>query len=83
MQSYKVLVTIEVLQMERPSRVDRDRILSFVESLAKNPERLGDYTERDESGRLIQIKILGNHALTYWADHAVKEVKVIKIEKAD
>jgi hypothetical protein len=31
----------------------------------------------------VQIKIIGDYALTYWADHPVKEVKVTKIELAD
>ena len=83
MQPYKVLVTIEALQMKRPSRMERDRILSFFENLANDPDRPGDYTERDDAGRSVQIKIVGDFALTYWADHAVKEVKVTKIEKAD
>ena len=83
MQPYKVLVTIEALQMKRPSGVERDRILSFLEALANNPDRPGDYTERDNSGRSVQIKIVGDYALTYWVDHPVKEVKVTKIEKAD
>ena len=83
MQPYKVLVTIEVLQMKRPPRAERERILSFLESLANHPELSGDYAERDDAGRSVQIKIVGDFALTYWADHAVKEVKVTKIENAD
>lgn len=83
MQSYKVLITIEVLQMERPNRTERDRILSFLEYLSNNPGCAGDYTDRDEAGRVVQIKIIGDYAITYWADHAVKEVKVTRIEKAD
>jgi hypothetical protein len=83
LQPYKVLVTLEALQIDPPTRAERHHILSFLESLTTNPDRAGDFTERDDSGRLVQIKILGDYALTYWADHAVKEVKVIKIEKAD
>ena len=83
MQPYKVLVTIEALQMKRPSRVERDRILSFLESLASDPGRSGNYTEHGDARRSVQIKIVGDFALTNWADHAVKEVKVTKIEKAD
>lgn len=83
LQPYKVLVTIEVLQMERPNGAERHRILSFLESLADDSERAGDYVEQDDAGRLVQIKIIGDYALTYWTDHAVKEVKVTKIEKAD
>jgi mRNA-degrading endonuclease RelE of RelBE toxin-antitoxin system len=80
---YKVLISIEILQLERPSRRNRESILSFLESLALNPLRRGDYEELDEVGRPVQIKIIGDYALTFWADHAVKEIKVTKIEKAD
>ena len=83
MQPYKVLVSIAVLQLERPARAERDKILSFLETLADNPTKPGDFEERDDAGRPVQIKIVGDYALTYWADHAVREVKVTKVEKAD
>ncbi len=83
MQPYKVLVTIVALQMERPAGAERERILAFLESLANHPESPGDYTVLDDAGRSVQIKIIGDCALTYWADHAVNEVKVTTIEKAD
>ena len=76
---YKVLISIEILQLERPTRLNRESILSFLESLALNPQRWGDYEDRDEVGRPVQIKIIGDYALTFWADHAVKEIKVTKI----
>ena len=83
MQPYKVLISIEVLQLQRPVRSERDKILSFLESLSNDPFKLGDYEERDDIGHSVQIKIIGDHALTYWADHAVKEVKVVRFEKAE
>jgi hypothetical protein len=83
LQPYKVLISIEVLQLSPVISSDRRKILSFLEALGENPTRLGDYQERDELGRPVQIKIIGGVALTYWADHAVKEVKVVRIERAD
>jgi hypothetical protein len=80
---YKVLVTHEVLSLPRPSTRDRQRIFSFLESLADNPFQKGDYEENDDVGRPIQIKVIGQHALTFWADHGSSEVKVTRIEKAD
>ena len=50
-------------------------------SLSKG--RLRGYEEMDEIGRPIEIKIIGRWALTFWSDHAVREVKVIRVEKAD
>jgi hypothetical protein len=43
---------------------------------------MGDYVERDEIGRPIQVLILGRVALWYWADHAAKEVKVLDLTSA-
>ena len=65
---------------EQPRR-ERDRIPPFLESLAEYPNTLGGYQGHDDVGRPVQIKIVGDYALTYWADHPVKEVKVTRIEK--
>ena len=83
MQPYRVLVSLKFLQLERPPRRQREQILSFLERLAEDPFRPGDYQERDDAGRPVQIKIIGDYAITYWANHGDKEVKVTRIEKAD
>lgn len=54
-----------------------------MESLGSDPWRIGDYSEKDETGRQVHIKIIRKYALTYWADHAVKEIKVTRVELAD
>ena len=77
------MITFEVLQLDRPSKRDRELILKFLEALADDPWKRGDYQEQDNVGRPVQIKVIGKLALTYWADHAVQEVKVTKIEVAD
>ena len=41
------------------------------------------FAERDLSGRDIQVLIFQRYAISYWADHAVKELKVIDIRYAD
>ena len=83
MEPYQVLISIELLRLEKPSRRHRDLILNFLEALTRDPYTKGDYEERDEVGRTVQIRVVGHYALTYWADHAVREVKVMKIELAD
>jgi hypothetical protein len=80
---YRVLITVDVLHLQRPSRTQRDAILAFLHRLNANPYTEGDYIESDETGRPGQIKVIRQYALTYWSDHAVCEVKVTKIERAD
>lgn len=56
---------------------------AFIDSLAMDPFTEGDYNSPDSTGRAIGIKILGAVAISYWADHPVKEIKVIDIRSAD
>jgi hypothetical protein len=58
-------------------------VMSFIRSLAGNPNTVGDFSERDETGRTVQVKIVGRHAITFWVDHPVCEVKVTHIKPAD
>lgn len=43
----------------------------------------GDFTDRDDTHRTRQIKIIGDHAITYWHDAAVNTVMVVDIRNAD
>jgi hypothetical protein len=83
MDPYRILVTVDLLREPRQSRKTRDLVLNFLDFLANNPFGEGDYQEPDAVGRPVQIKVLGDCALTFWTDHAVKEIKVVKVEKAD
>ena len=44
---------------------------------------LGDYTDKDASLQIRQIKIIGDYAITYWLDDAVKSVMVVDVRPAD
>jgi len=57
--------------------------MKFIRSLADHPNTAGDFTEKDNAGRPVQVKIIGRYAITYWADHAVSEIKVTHIKLAD
>ncbi|MBC8097362.1 MAG: hypothetical protein H7Y43_16275 [Akkermansiaceae bacterium] len=57
--------------------------MRFIRSLAENPNAVGDFKETDNVGRVVQVKIIGRYAVTFWADDAVAEVKVTHIQSAD
>jgi len=61
----------------------REKIMSFIRSLADKPNIKGDFSETDLSHRDVQVKIIGRYAVTYWADHAVSEIKITPIKSAD
>ncbi len=84
MKPYAVYLRIEAAELLKAVAAQhRRRIEGYIDSLAGNPFRTGDYAETDSVGRPIQIKILGNFAVAFWADHAVKEIKVVAIVRAD
>lgn len=81
---YEIFLRAEAVDSLRAMRGPaRRQVAAYIDSLATNPFSEADYAMEDASGREIHIKILGQYAVTFWADHAVKEVKVIDIRQAD
>ena len=83
MTAYRVFIAAAVVASLRTCRKREQRIITrFLDDLARDPFRPGDYTEQDEIGRPVQVVIVGNSAVCFWADHAVKEVKIIDLKPA-
>lgn len=57
--------------------------MDFIRSLRDHPDTLGDFTDRDTTQRTRQIKIIGDHAITYWHDAPVHVVMVVDIRHAN
>ncbi len=83
MTAYRVFIAAEVIANLRtcPKR-EQQTITRLFEELGKDPYRPGDYGEVDAIGRPIQVVITGSRAVCYWADHAVKEVKIVDLKPA-
>jgi len=74
------LTLLESLPKSGPQR---RRIMDFVRSLRERPDTPGDFTNKDASLRVRQVKIIGDFAITYWVDAPVKTVMVIDMRLAD
>ena len=83
MQAYAVFINEQALAAAPRSGIPRERVMKFIRSLAGNPNTAGDFTEKDNAGRIVQVKVVGRYAITFWADHAVSEIKVTHIKSAD
>lgn len=84
MKPYRIYLRLDVVQaMEALSRAQSAPMGRFIDFLAAAPFTAGDYTERDETGRSIQVKVIGRFAVAYWSDHAVQEVRIVEIVAAD
>jgi hypothetical protein len=63
------------------AKIRQRRLLLLLEKLASNPHQLGDYSEPDQSGRAIQFILIGEFVIGFWADHPVKEFRIVDIEE--
>lgn len=81
---YEIFLRSEAISSLRGIRTAPRRLVTgFIDSLALDPFSEGDYTVEDASGRGIHIKVLGQYAVTFWADHPAKEIRIIDIRGAD
>ncbi|MDD5141228.1 MAG: hypothetical protein PHY43_13325 [Verrucomicrobiales bacterium] len=83
MRAYAVFINEQALAAAPRSGVQREAVMKFIRSLADNPNSAGDFTEVDNARRTVQVKVVGRYAITFWADHAVSEIKVTHIKSAD
>ena len=83
MPPHRVFIAAEVIAfLKTCTRREQLLITRLFEELVNDPFRAGDYVERDETGRPIQVKIIGRYAVFFWADHPVKEVKIVDLKPA-
>lgn len=55
----------------------------MIEAIGNDPQARSDAEDCDDTGRRLEIAIIGDFALTYWIDHADRHVKIIDIHAAD
>lgn len=61
----------------------RERVALFrvLDRLVANPSTKGNFTERDETGRPIEVLVAKPWVVAYWTDSFVKELRIVRIEK--
>lgn len=60
----------------------RTKIEDILKRVSSSPFEEPDFRERSPDGRIYDVKCFGEIIVTYWVDHAVKEVRIIAIEIA-
>ncbi len=79
---HRFLLTSEAFRFLLTLRASERQMLDDVfEPLADNPFLPGDYQEFDEANRPLEVLLKGRFLLTFWADHAVKEVRIVRVER--
>jgi mRNA-degrading endonuclease RelE of RelBE toxin-antitoxin system len=82
--NYRLLIAMDVVEfLERlPSRT-RKSIRNSIAAIGNEPLAMSDAADFDDTGRQLQIAIIGDFALTYWIDDADRHVKILDIHAAD
>lgn len=63
---------------------NRRHLLDFLGRLQANPtETVGDYAQPDPRGRMIEVKVLGRHAVLFFKDPFADMVKVLDIRHVE
>ena len=58
-------------------------IIAFINQLKSNPETVGDHRQPDPRGRMIEVKILGRHAVLFFNDPFAGLIKVLDIHNVE
>jgi hypothetical protein len=62
------------------SKARQRKLISLLYQLADNPSQIGDYSEPDATGREVQFIFVRDLLIAFWADHAVRELRIVDIE---
>ena len=63
------------------SKARQRKMIGLLDQLADSPCQIGDYFEPDESGREVQFILVRDLLIAFWADHAVRELRIVDIEE--
>ena len=66
----------------RLSSTSISALLEWIVRLKNNPFREVEFVEFDAHGREHQVAIVGSHAVSWWVDSPVREIKVETIRNA-
>ncbi|MBI2510401.1 MAG: hypothetical protein HYV96_00350 [Opitutae bacterium] len=63
------------------SRSKQRQVLRLLFQLSEFPSQLGDYSTRETDGREIQHLMVGDWHISFWADHAVRELRITELDE--
>lgn len=84
MQGYElVLSEPAAMTLATASRSDQRKLALILDNVKKTPFRQGDLQENDTQGRINEVIVAGDWLVTYWPDHAVRELRIVRLERVE
>ena len=60
---------------------ERRELLDVCEALTRSPNQCGAEQVIDEAGRTNEVIYTAHFRVTYWTDHAAKEVRIMDVRR--
>lgn len=71
------------MKLAAASRSEQRKLAAILDAMKLSPFEKGDLRERDTQGRANEVLVVGDWLVTYWADHAVRELRIIRLERVE
>lgn len=78
-----VLHEAAAMTLALASRGEQRKLALVLDGLKAAPFQSGDLQEIDAHGRTNEVRIVDDWLITYWPDHAVREMRIVQIERVD
>lgn len=78
-----VLSAAAAMKLAAASRSEQRKLAAILDAMKLSPFEKGDLRERDTQGRANEVLVVGDWLVTYWADHAVRELRIIRLERVE
>jgi hypothetical protein len=79
---HKFVVDESVVEffLERSKR-EREELLRIFKAMAASPYQRGEWIQRTNSGRELQVKRFRRWIVRFWLDDPVREIRIVDVEK--
>jgi mRNA-degrading endonuclease RelE of RelBE toxin-antitoxin system len=82
--SYRLLISLEAIEyLETLPKSVRQRLRARFVAMLEEPAMFSDFVCRESDNRRLDVHVVGPYAVYFWDDFADRDLKIIRIEKAD
>jgi hypothetical protein len=78
-----VLSEQAAITLAMAARREQRKLTVILDVIKASPFRAGDLKERDTQGRVHEVLIAEEWLVTFWPDHAVHELRVVRLERVE
>jgi hypothetical protein len=80
-EAYELVLSEDAaMTLALASRNSQRKLAAILDQAKAAPFRSGDLQERDSHGRINEVLVVDNWLVTYWPDHAARELRIVRLE---